>query len=72
MYRGGQFLVAVIAGACVSRLFVPERSGAVGIMLDALFAGAILGVFALARALLTRRKRSATRESAAGNGMKVD
>ena len=49
-------MVAVIVGACVSRLFVPERPGAVGIMLDALCASGVLALWFGTKALLRKKK----------------
>ena len=57
MNVGARFLVAIVIGACLSRLIVPERPGAVGILLDAIFAVGILALLHFAARFMRKKIR---------------
>ena len=58
MNVGARFLVAILIGACLSRLIVPERPGAVGIVIDASFAAGILALLHFAGRFLRKKTRA--------------
>lgn len=69
MNIGVRFLVAIVIGASISRLIVPERPGGVGIMIDAAFAAGILALLHFAGRFL-RKKASSVQVD--GSAMEIE